>query len=498
MSTTSGWPDSTRILSWRYIVSFGVVASLLVLNQILVQPQLLGLNFDAPTINRAGRQRMLSQRLAKASLMAARAKTDVERRKSLDELEDIRTVWAETHRRLNAEARDSTSGRAIRSGLDEVEPYFTRLQDASRQLTHASTPEDREAALAELLRDESPYLRTMDRLVGIYESEARARVDRLLWTGRALTALSLAALAGLGLFVLRPAVAIIRRQVDDLRIARDDLEAKVKERTRELEIESERRADAEARHRSVLEIASQASRINTLGEMASSLAHELNQPLGAIANYAEGCQVELGRDVPHLDEVREAIRKLLANTMRAGEVIKRVRRFVTRRGLDYERVDPGRIVAEVADLMNDDAQRRGITLRVNAVSDLPNVWGDPVQIQQVLINLVRNALESVDASQTSTRTVNMVAECSTRGTIEFRVTDDGEGISEADLGRVFDPFFSTRAEGMGMGLAISRTMVEAHQGILEVESLVGAGTTFRFKLPAMDADDERGRHGLRR
>ena len=217
-------------------------------------------------------------------------------------------------------------------------------------------------------------------------------------------------LAGLGLLVLRPASELLRRQVDELRRARDELEAKVRERTRALEEEAERRSLAEARHRSVLEIAGRASRVSTLGEMAGSLAHELNQPLGAVANYTEGCLFELGRESPDLDEVRGALQKALASTLRARRgSLRRVRQFVTRRGMEREAVEPDRLLKETAELLADEARRRSISVWIDAVSDLPLLWADPVQVQQVLINLVRNAFEAIDASQKSSRTVLLAA-----------------------------------------------------------------------------------------
>jgi two-component system sensor kinase FixL len=497
----------------RSLGSLAAIALLLLLNQLLVQPQFLALAIDPPTINRAGRQRMLSQRLAKAALAVDRAARD-DGRRYLRELEEVRAAWSASHDRLR-EALDVPSSRAwgsgsIRAAFRELEPSFARLQGASARLiqVYSSPRADRaagRAAVAEILAHEAIYLRRMDRIVGLYEGRARARIARLLWTGRALTGLVLVVLIGLGLFVLRPAAGIIRRQIAELQRARDTLEGKVRERTRALEeanrrlvAEGERRSAAEARHRAALEAAGHASRASTLGEMASGLAHELNQPLGAIANYAEGCLVELERDAPDLDALRETHRKLLATTLRAGAVVKRVRRFVTRRPLDPGPFGAARLLAEVAEIMADEARRRGITLRVGAVSDLPLAWGDPVQIQQVLINLVRNACEAIDASETSARQVVLAAERPSPGTVQFRVTDDGEGIAAEQLGRVFDPYFSTRAEGMGMGLAISRTIVEAHQGTLAVESRPGAGTTFRFSLPAAGAGDDGGTDGLRR
>lgn len=504
--------DPTRQLQRRYVVSFALIAGLLVLNQWIVQPQFLALAIDPPTINRAGRQRMLSQRLAKAALAAVRAGEASERRRYLDEMEEVRVVWLSAHEALRAGlvGRSFSAGGdvVLRNALRDVEPPFARLQDAASRLWHAySRPgvssDAAYVSVDAILADEGTYLRRMDRVVGLYEAEARARVDRLLWTGRLLSGLVLLSIAGIGLLVLRPATAIIRRQVGELLRARDDLEAKVRERTRAVEDanrhladEAGRRSLAEARHRAALEMASHASRVNTLGQMAAGLAHELNQPLGAIANYAEGCRVALERDAPDLAAVRAALGKLLASTLRAGEIVKRVRCFVTRRALKPEPFDPGSALAEVADLMADDAHRRRIALTVSLVSDLPQVWGDPVQVQQVLINLVRNAFEAIETSESSTRRVLVSASAIDSGLVEVSVRDDGEGIAADRVGSIFDAYFSTRAAGMGMGLAICRTIVEAHQGTLTVESVPGVGTTFRFTLRTVEAGDDDGRHGL--
>lgn len=502
-----------RRLHRLWLGSLGAIALLLLLNQVLVQPQFLALAIDPPTINRAGRQRMLSQRLAKAALAIGRGPGGGDPR-YLAELGDVSAAWAAGHDRLREAPDDGSSGArdsgSIRAAFGDLGPSFAGLRGAAARLIRAysSTPIDPvagRAAVEEILAHEATYLRRMDRIVGLYEGRARARIARLVWTGWCLTGLVLVALLGLGLFVLRPAAGIIRRQIAELDRARVELEAKVLERTRALEEanrhlvdEAERRAAAEARHRAVIEIAGHASRTNTLGEMAGGLAHELNQPLGAIANYAEGCLVALGREAPDLDELREALRRILATTLRAGEVIKRVRRFVTRRPLEPGPLAPGRVLSEVADLLAAEARRRGITLRIDAAPELPLVRGDPVQIQQVLINLARNAFEAIGAAEMSRRQVVMAAERAELGGVEFRVTDDGEGIPAERIGRVFEPYFSTRAEGMGMGLAISRTIVEAHQGTLTVESAPGEGTTFRFPLPAIEAGDDDGTDGLRR
>ena len=236
---------------------------------------------------------------------------------------------------------------------------------------------------------------------GLYERETRAQVDRLLWTGWGVTALILVALLVIGRSILRPASRTIGRQVAELargpRRARgpgprtDPGTGAASTATSSGEIRE--RSLAEERHRSLLEQFSHVSRTTTIGEMASGLAHELNQPLGAIANYTEGCLVALESPGPPLDEVRDALEKLLATTLRAGQIVKRIRRFVTRHGVTSERFEPNRLVVEVEEFFRDEARRLGIDLRLELAPELPSLWGDPVQIQQVLVNLVRNAFE---------------------------------------------------------------------------------------------------------
>jgi two-component system, LuxR family, sensor kinase FixL len=503
----SSGDDPAGLLSRRYRAALLLVALLVLLNQLLVQPPLLRLTTDAPVINVAGRQRMLSQRLAKAALALDGARSEADRRRHRDELDRVLRLWSAAHdglrrgdRALSLPGRNSA---AIRATFDELEPFYTRMRDAARDLIRGDSAEGR-ADLATILANETEYLPRMDRIVGLYEREARAHIDRLLWTGWGVTALILVALAGIGRFILRPASRTIGHQVAELREASDALETHVRERTRELELvnrdlerEVRERALAEERQRTLLEQFSHVARTTTVGEMASGLAHELNQPLGAIANYIEGCLVALESPGPPLDEVRTALQKVLATTLRAGQIVKRIRRFVTRHRIACERFEPNRLVAEVEEFFRDEARRLGIAVKLELAPELPSLRGDPVQIQQVLINLVRNALEALSNSQNPEPTVVMSTESADSGAVEFRVTDNGEGIPGERLAQIFDAYFSTRDEGMGMGLSISRTIVEAHHGRIAVESQPGVRTTFRFTLPPASADDG-GSNGLHR
>ena len=334
-----------EILGRRYWIALAVVAILVLANQALVQPYLMQLMTDAPLINVAGRQRMLSQRLVKAALAFA-GERDPGAKGYLEEMRQVLGLWSASQEQLlSAGESTSAAGRssaAVRDGLEGLDPYFLKMRDAAQQVIRAGADDGPGAApvregLAAILDNEAEYLRRMDQVVGLYESEARGRVAQLRRIGWAVTGLILATLAAIGLFIVRPAAGLIRRQVAELEAARDELEARVRERTRELEIAGER-------HRALVEQFSHVARTTTIGEMASGLAHELNQPLGAIANYAEGCLVELASPQPALDEVRTALEKLLAATLRAGQIIERIRKFVTRHELEARavRAEPGR------------------------------------------------------------------------------------------------------------------------------------------------------------
>jgi two-component system sensor kinase FixL len=444
---------------------------------------------DAPLINVAGRQRMLSQRVAKAAL-AFESGQGENAKAYLDEMVEVLGLWCAAQEQLvrsgAAPSRAGQSGTAVRNGLKDLDPYFVKMRDAARRVIQAGAGDRPDAAtvhdgVVAILDNEVEYLRRMDQVDGIYEREARDRVADLRRLGWTLTALILAILVAIGLFILRSAAGLIRRQISELRQARDELEARIRERTRELEVAAER-------HRALMEQFSHVARTTTIGEMASGLAHELNQPLGAIANYAEGCLVEIAAPAPGLNEIRSALERLLATTLRVGQIIDRIRKFVTRQEPRRERFEPNQAVEEVQEILDGEAQERGISVRLDLAPDLPYLWGDPIQIQQVLVNLVRNAFEALAAQPLQPRLV-MQTKRAESGGVEFAVIDNGEGIAAESVDRVFDAYFSTRAGGMGMGLAICRTLIEAHQGRINVTSRPGVRTTFSFTLPAGSSDD---------
>jgi two-component system, LuxR family, sensor kinase FixL len=230
------------------------------------------------------------------------------------------------------------------------------------------------------------------------------------------------------------------------------------------------------------------SRLTAMGEMASTLAHELNQPLSAIANYLKGSQ-RLLEDKP--DErsamVRDAMDKAAGQAVRAGEIIRRLRDFVAR-GESERRVESvKKLVEEASALALVGAKDRGIRVRFAFDPSIDLVLADRVQIQQVLLNLMRNAIEAME--EAPTRELTVAATSIDGDMLAISVADTGTGIAPEVRAQLFQPFFTTKAHGMGVGLSISRTIIEAHGGQIGVEPNPGGGTVFRFTLRAVTQED---------
>jgi signal transduction histidine kinase len=224
-------------------------------------------------------------------------------------------------------------------------------------------------------------------------------------------------------------------------------------------------------------------RISTLGELTASLAHELNQPLTAILSNTEAAQRILESDPTRLGEVREILQDIIDADRRASEVIHRIRGLLKRDHLEFTALDLNEVVGEVAQLVRADAAVRGVSIHLEVAAGLPMVRGDRVHIQQVLLNLILNGLDAMRASTTSDRVLVLRTVRDGPGTVRLAVRDSGVGIDQADLDHVFDAFYTTKPNGIGMGLAIARSIVQAHGGRLEAENNPDAGATFSFTLP---------------
>lgn len=229
-----------------------------------------------------------------------------------------------------------------------------------------------------------------------------------------------------------------------------------------------------------------AGRVSIVGHLASSLAHELNQPLGAILRNAEAADLFLDATPPNLDEVRAILADIRKDDQRAGGVIDGIRGLLRRHDPGMSPVSPGAIVSTVVDLLRPDAQSRRVTIATELAADVPPVRGNPVQLQQVLLNLMINGMEAIEGSSDGRRTLTVRARPLDAGRVEIAVSDSGPGIPPADLTRIFDTFYTTKPEGMGMGLSICRRIVEAHGGGIEAANDTGGGATLRVVLPVAE------------
>jgi PAS domain S-box-containing protein len=224
------------------------------------------------------------------------------------------------------------------------------------------------------------------------------------------------------------------------------------------------------------------SRVTMLGELSSSLAHELNQPLGAILRNTEAAELFLQDSEPDLEELRAILVDIRNDDQRAGAVIDRMRAMLKRREVEHSLLDLNVLAGEVISLVRPDADSRKVSLVLEAASSIPLVHGDRVQLQQVLLNLLLNAMDAVNDSAPDRRRITVRVQPA--GTlVEVTVSDNGHGISLDKLAHLFEPFFTTKANGMGMGLPISRRIMESHLGTIRAENDPDGGATFYFTLP---------------
>ena len=241
-------------------------------------------------------------------------------------------------------------------------------------------------------------------------------------------------------------------------------------------------AAREAESREARERLTQVARVATLGEMASAIAHEINQPLTAISTYAQACRRmrERGLDEPGL--VDETLGMIAEQALRAGDVVRRIRGFVSHRDSGRERHDLNEVLATVLKLGAIDADAHRVTIVTDFVPDLPQVLVDPVQIQQVCLNLIRNAVDAMLELPESARVLS-IATRADGAAVEARFVDRGPGLALVVRAHLFQPFHTTKAEGMGMGLSISNSLVAAHGGALTYADAPGGGAAFTMRLP---------------
>src|SRR5258705_7970839 len=246
------------------------------------------------------------------------------------------------------------------------------------------------------------------------------------------------------------------------------------------DIEDRKRAEEFARKAQV-ELA-HVTRVTTMGELVASIAHEVSQPLGAIVTNGHACVRLLSREVPDLDKSREIVARMISDGMRASEVIKRIRDLLHKTPVEKAPLNINETIQEVVALVASDVLRSKVELKAELEADLPPVLGDRIQLQQVMLNLILNAKDAMSGVQTNPRELQITSGKNSAGVVVVAVHDTGHGLEAKDVERIFDPFFTTKPQGMGLGLSISRTIIEAHGGTLWATRNEDKGATVQFTL----------------
>jgi PAS domain S-box-containing protein len=225
------------------------------------------------------------------------------------------------------------------------------------------------------------------------------------------------------------------------------------------------------------------TRLTTLGELAASIAHEVNQPLTAVVSNAEACRRWLNRSTPDLGEARSALESIIKNGHRAGEVTRRIRALSSRTETPKAPLDVNDVVDEAVALVHHDLAGNRVSMRTDLADALPPIEGDRIQLQQVIVNLVTNGIEAMQSISTRPRVLVIRTQQDEARNVVVAVTDCGVGIAADHADKLFDAFFTTKSTGMGMGLSICRSIIDAHAGRLSASRNAGPGATFQFTLP---------------
>jgi two-component system sensor kinase FixL len=241
------------------------------------------------------------------------------------------------------------------------------------------------------------------------------------------------------------------------------------------------------------------NRVSTMGELAASRAHELNQPLTAILSNAQAAQRFLAADPANVKELVEILEDIVKDNSRAGEVIKRMRTLAKKEPLEFAPLDIGAVISDVVLLTHSDAILHNVRVALEIDPTLPPVRGDRVQLQQVLLNLLLNAFDAMSSCPADEREITVRAAPERAHALRVAVRDRGTGLRGDDLDKIliFQPFYTTKADGLGMGLSISRSIVEAHGGRLWAENNPDGGATFYFTVPVEENSGNRWSRNMR-
>jgi C4-dicarboxylate-specific signal transduction histidine kinase len=245
---------------------------------------------------------------------------------------------------------------------------------------------------------------------------------------------------------------------------------------------TERKRAEEALHQAQADLA-HVSRVTTMGELTASLAHEVNQPIAAAVTNANTCLRWLTRDQPDVEEARAAAMRIVKDGTRAGEIISRIRLLFKKGSSERELVDVNEVIQEMIVLLRSEAMRHSISIRAELAADLPQVMGDRVQLQQVMMNLTVNGIDAMKDVD-GTRELAIRSQRAENEQVLVSVSDTGVGLPPQQAEQIFNAFFTTKAHGTGMGLRISRSIIESHGGRLWAADNSPRGATFQFTLPA--------------
>ena len=244
---------------------------------------------------------------------------------------------------------------------------------------------------------------------------------------------------------------------------------------------TERKRADEALREAQVELA-HVTRVTTIGGLAAAIAHEINQPLAAVITNGSACLRWLAGTTPNLDEARQAVGRIIRDGNRSSDVIAKIRALLRKTGTEKERLDMNDVIREVVALAQSEIRRNGVALRAQLEGNIPPVLGDRVQLQQVVLNLIMNGIEAMSAVGDRPRELIISTQSGEIDQVHVTVQDSGIGLDPKSMERIFDAFYTTKSEGMGMGLAISRSIVENHDGRLWAVPNDGPGATFQFTL----------------
>jgi signal transduction histidine kinase len=254
-----------------------------------------------------------------------------------------------------------------------------------------------------------------------------------------------------------------------LKEARDELEMRVSERTAAL-----MKSQAEL---------TRLSRVLSMGELTASIAHEIKQPLTALVAHGHACLEWLSAEPPNLSKAQHTAERIIQEGTRADAVLSRIRALFKKNNPSKDWVDMNEVVQDLMGLLRDEALRRRISIRTELVADLPKVEVDCVQMQQVVLNLAINGMDAIDGASNSEKVLSIRSRKTSANEISLEIEDTGVGLTAESADKIFDTFFTTKSQGIGMGLSISRSIVESHQGRLWATPRPGGGTIFQFTVP---------------